>query len=140
EQVAAGAEREQRGAERGGARGEVTVDDAREERGGGGHGERGEELRAERGGERGREQRVREQVVPAVPRVVPQREAGAREEFAAIGGGGEVRAGGRDDEIHNGERGGEDPRAARASRERVDPPVGERGGEGPRAGRAARER
>ncbi|TMK24478.1 MAG: hypothetical protein E6G62_08165 [Actinobacteria bacterium] len=104
EQGDRGADRE----EHGGA-GEAAGDQRSEQGGGERHAERGKQLGTDGPAERGREQAVGGKMVPAVPRVVPEREAFPAEQVAAVGGGGEVRAGWSGDHIRQPQQGGDRP-------------------------------
>ena len=70
----------------------------------------------------------------SVPRVVPQREPAAREQVAAVGGGGEVGARGRDDQVRERERRRDASTPARGAEGRSPPPAA------PRAGRSGAPR
>ena len=110
EQCDGGADGEPRGGDTRRARGEAAVDQAGEQRGGDDHRDRRQRLRSDQRSQRGRKHGVGEQVVPAVPRVIPQREARAREQAAAVARRGQVGAGGRDDQVGERERGRDRPR------------------------------
>ena len=110
EQRDAGARREEEGAGPRGAGREATRDRELEQRRRGDHRDGCEQCRTDRGSQRGRDDRVGGQVVAAVPAVVPDREAEAREEVAAVAGGGQVGALGSEDQIGDRQQRGERPR------------------------------